>query len=160
MEGLKKGQADHPRFKGASVQDIAEQRPWAVAEPLGGFGTPRDVLVVCSTFRDHRELRRLARPGLTYLFHDYASTSLEELIDGRAEGLDGVADPISEIARISAEVAGSDIAAIVSTDDYPGAALAAVLAKTLGLPGPDPKVSSNARQASRSALRASSPKGC
>jgi biotin carboxylase len=123
------------------VQDIAEQRPWAVADPLGGFGAPREVLVVCSTFRDHRELRRLARPGVTYLFHDYASTSLEELIDGRAEGLDGVADPIAEIARISDEVAGRDIAAIVSTDDYPGAALASVLAKTLGLPGPDPKVS-------------------
>ena len=123
------------------MQDIAEQRPWAVAGPLGGFGAPREVLVVCSTFRDHRELRRLARPGFTYLFHDYASTSLEELIDGRAEGLDGVADPIAEIARIGAEVAGRDIEAIVSTDDYPGAALASVLAKELGLPGPNPKVS-------------------
>lgn len=96
--------------------------------------------MVCSTFRDHRELPRLARPGLTYLFHDYASTSLEELIDGRAEGLDGVADPIAEIARIRAEVSGRDIAAIVSTDDYPGSALAAVVAKVLGLPGPDPRV--------------------
>src|SRR6476659_6958201 len=141
MEGLRKGQADHPRFRGASVQDIAEQRPWAVANPLRRAGAARDVLVVCSTFRDHRELPRLARPGLTYLFHDYASTSLEELIDGRAEGLDGVADPIAEIARIGAALAGRDIAAIVSTDDYPGSALASVLAKTLGLPGPDPKVS-------------------
>ena len=123
------------------MQDIAEQRPWAVANPLRRAGAAREVLVVCSTFRDHRELPRLARPGLTYLFHDYASTSLEELIDGRAEGLDGVADPIAEIARIGAELAGRNIAAIVSTDDYPGAALASVLAKTLGLPGPDPKVS-------------------
>jgi biotin carboxylase len=97
--------------------------------------------VVCSTFRDYRELRRLARPGLSYLFHDYASTSLEELIGGRAEGLHGVADPIAEVARISAEVVGRDIAAIVSTDDYPGSALASVLAKALGLPGPDPRVS-------------------
>jgi biotin carboxylase len=97
--------------------------------------------VVCSTFRDHRELPRLARPGLSYLFHDYASTSLEELIGGRAEGLHGVADPIAEVARISAEVVGRDIAAIVSTDDYPGSALASVLAKALGLPGPDPRVS-------------------
>ena len=123
------------------MQDIAEQRPRAGADPLGRWGAPRDVLVVCSTFRDHRELPRLARPGFRYLFHDYASTSLEELIDGRAEGLDGVADPIAEIARIGAEVADRDIAAIVSTDDYPGAALAAVLAKELGLPGPDPRVS-------------------
>ncbi|MGB3036865.1 MAG: hypothetical protein WBB72_05715, partial [Methyloceanibacter sp.] len=67
------------------MQDIAEQRPWAVANPLRRAGAARDVLVVCSTFRDHRELPRLARPGLHYLFHDYASTSLEELIDGRAE---------------------------------------------------------------------------
>ena len=123
------------------MQDIAEQRSRAGVEPLGSFGAPREVLVVCSTFRDHRELRRLARPGVRFLFHDYASTSLEELIDGRADGLDGVADPIAEIARIGAELAGRDIAAIVSTDDYPGAALASVLAKTLGLPGPDPKVS-------------------
>ena len=97
--------------------------------------------MVCSTFRDHRELPRLARPGLSYLFHDFASTSLEELIGGRAEGLHGVADPIAEVARISAEVVGRDIAAIVSTDDYPGSALASVLAKALGLPGPDPRVS-------------------
>jgi biotin carboxylase len=123
------------------VQDIAEQRPWAVADPLRRSGAPRDILVVCSTFRDHRELPRLARPGLRYLFHDYASTSLEELIDGRGEDLDGVADPIAEIVRIGAETAGRDIAAIVSTDDYPGAALASVLAKALGLPGPDPRVS-------------------
>src|SRR6478609_3004540 len=80
MEGLRKGQADHPRFRGASVQDIAEQRRWAAANPLRRGGAAREVLVVCSTFRDHRELPRLARPGLTYLFHDYASTSLEELL--------------------------------------------------------------------------------
>ncbi|HKA64860.1 MAG TPA: ATP-grasp domain-containing protein [Methyloceanibacter sp.] len=123
------------------MQDIAERHSWAGMQPLGYSGAPREVLVVCSTFRDHRELPRLARPDLTYLFHDYASTSLEELIGGRAEGLDGVADPFWEIARIGAELAGRDIAAIVSTDDYPGAALASVLAKTLGLPGPDPKVS-------------------
>jgi biotin carboxylase len=114
------------------VQDLAEKRPSA------GAGC-RTVLVVCSTFRDHRELPRLARPGLNYLFHDYASTSLEELISGKGDGLDGAADPIAEIARIRAEIAGRDIAAIVSTDDYPGAALAAVLAAELGLPGPDPK---------------------
>ena len=99
------------------------------------------MLVVCATFRDHRELPRLARPGLTFLFHDYASTSLEELICGRGAALDGAADPVAEIARIRAAIGDRDIAAIVSTDDYPGAALAAVLAAELGLPGPDPKES-------------------
>src|SRR4029079_9456077 len=141
MEGLTKGQADHPRFRGASVQDIADQRRWAVANPLRRGGAAREVLVVCSTFRDHRELPRLARPGLTFLFHDYASTSLEELICGRGAALDGAADPVAEIARIRAAIGDRDIAAIVSTDDYPGAALAAVLAAELGLPGPDPKES-------------------
>ena len=81
------------------MQDLAEKRPSA------GAGC-RTVLVVCSTFRDHRELPRLARPGLNYLFHDYASTSLEELISGKGDGLDGAADPIAEIARIRAEIAG------------------------------------------------------
>src|SRR3990170_3767512 len=108
--------------------------------PSGGAGC-RTVLVVCSTFRDHRELPRLARPGLNYLFHDYASTSLEELIGGKGDGLGGAADPIAEIARIRAAIGDRDIAAIVSTDDYPGAALAAVLSAELGLPGPDPKAS-------------------
>ena len=116
------------------MQDLAEQ------SPTGGAG-PRTVLVVCSTFRDHRELPRLARPGLLYLFHDYASTSLEELIGGRGDGLGGAADPIAEVARIRAEIGDRDIAGVVSTDDYPGAALAAVLAKELGLPGPEPRAS-------------------
>ena len=116
------------------MQDVAEQ------SPSGGAG-PRTVLVVCSTFRDHRELPGLARPGLLYLFHDYASTSLEELIGGRGDGLGGAADPIAEVARIRAEIGDRDIAGVVSTDDYPGAALAAVLAKELGLPGPEPRAS-------------------
>lgn len=116
------------------MQVLAEERPSAGAEC-------RTVLVLCSTFRDHRELPRLARPGLDYLFHDYASTSLEELIGGKGEALGGAADPVAEIARIRAAIADCEIAAIVSTDDYPGAALAAVLAAELGLPGPDPKAS-------------------
>ena len=116
------------------MQDLAEKRLSA------GEGC-RTVLVVCVTFRDHRELPRLGRPGLNFLFHDCASTSLEELICGRGEALDAAADPVAEIARIRAAIGDRDIAAIVSTDDYPGAALAAVLAEELGLPGPDPKAS-------------------
>jgi hypothetical protein len=100
----------------------------------------RTVLVVCATFRDHRELPRLGRPGTRYLIHDYASTSLEELIGGREEGHAGAADPIAEAERILAEIDGAEIAAVVSTDDYPGSALAAVLAKALHLPGPEPGV--------------------
>ena len=52
-----------PALEAHRCRDIAEQRPRAGADPLGRCGAPRDVLVVCSTFRDHRELHRLARPG-------------------------------------------------------------------------------------------------
>jgi len=123
------------------VKDVAEQGFGGGGEPAHDASQGRTVLVVCSTFRDHRELPRLARHGLNFLFHDYASTSLEELIGGRAQGLDGPADPIAEVARICAEIGDRTIAAVISTDDYPGSALAAVLAKELGLPGPDPKAS-------------------
>ena len=77
---LGKPVGSRPGSKGRLVQDLAEKRPST------GEGC-RTVLVVCSTFRDHRELPRLARPGLNYLFHDYASTSLEELICGKGDGL-------------------------------------------------------------------------
>jgi biotin carboxylase len=129
-------------LKGYLLKILAE-RPAANGGP-GPSGDapapPRTVLVVCSTCRDHRELARLARPGTQYQFHDYASTSLEELIGARAEGLAGAADPIAEAKRILTRIDGARIAAVVSTDDYPGSALAAVLAKELGLPGPEPRV--------------------
>ncbi len=98
------------------------------------------VLVVCATFRDHRELPRLGYAGVDYLFHDYASTSLEELIGGRAEGHAGAADPITEAERVLAQINGTNIAAVVSTDDYPGSALGAVLTRELGLPGVESRV--------------------
>jgi biotin carboxylase len=122
------------------VKDFAEKTSWASRDHGDPGAGARTVLVVCSTFRDHRELPRFVRPGLGYLFHDYASTSFEELIGGRAEGLDGAADPVGEVARICTEIENHTVAAVVSTDDYPGSALAAVLAKELGLSGPDPKV--------------------
>ena len=58
-----------------------------VNEGVGGASGPaeaaqRTVLVVSATHRDHRELKRLNPPGIDFLFHDYASTSLEELISG------------------------------------------------------------------------------
>ena len=122
---------------------LAEKRPATSGRPAlpGGVSAPpRTVLVVCATFRDHRELPRLTRPGTKYLFHDYAGTSLEELIGGRADGRKGATDPIAEAERVLGCIYGAGIASVISTDDYPGSALAAVLAKELGLPGPEPRV--------------------
>jgi biotin carboxylase len=100
----------------------------------------RTILVVCPTHRDYRELPLLPTPGIKFLFHDYACTSLEDLVGGPA-CLDGIAaDPLDEIETILAKAAGHDIAAVITSDDYPGSALAAAIAKRLGLPGPEPEI--------------------
>jgi hypothetical protein len=100
----------------------------------------RTILVVCPTHRDYRELPHLSSPGTEYLFHDYACTSLEDLIGNPACHDDQAADPLDEIEAILAKVEGIDIAAVISSDDYPGSALAAAVAKRLGLPGPEPEI--------------------
>ena len=100
----------------------------------------RTILVICPTHRDYRELPHLSSSGTKYLFHDYARASLEDLISNpaRRDGL--AADPFEEIETILAEIRGVKIAAVISSDDYPGSALAAAVAKRLGVPGPEPAV--------------------
>jgi biotin carboxylase len=101
----------------------------------------RTILVVCPTHRDYRELERLSPPGLKFLFHEFASNSLEDLV-GTPTGHSGpTADPLDEVETILAKFAGVPIAGVISSDDYPGAALAAVIAERLNLPGPKPEVS-------------------
>jgi biotin carboxylase len=107
----------------------------AGAEVVGE--APPIVLVVSATHRDHRELKLLFPSGIDFRFHDYASACLEDLITGRGEG--GAADPLLEVERLLASLDGGRIDAVISTDDYPGSALAAIIAARLGLPGPDPK---------------------
>jgi hypothetical protein len=67
------------------------------------------------------------------------STSLEDLITGRAPEHGLVADPLAEIERILELVKAREIAGVISSDDYPGSALAAAVAERLGLPAPDPR---------------------
>jgi biotin carboxylase len=100
----------------------------------------RNILVVCATHRDHRELPLLAPPGIDFVFHDYASTSLEDLINKPGLGGGMAADPLAEIERILELIKDIEIAGVISSDDYPGSALAAAVAKRLGLPAPDPSV--------------------
>jgi hypothetical protein len=109
-------------------------------ENAGQAETDRVILVVCPTHRDHRELPRLSPQGVKYLFHDYASISLEDLICNVASDADFAAGPLEEMDAILAKIDGVRLAGVVSTDDYPGSALAAAIAKHLGLPGPDPAV--------------------
>jgi biotin carboxylase len=100
----------------------------------------RIILVVCPTHRDYRELPRLSSPGISYIFHDYASTSLEDLVSNPDRAKDLAADPLDEIEAILAKARGLKLAGVITSDDYPGSALAAAVAQRLGLPGPDPAV--------------------
>jgi hypothetical protein len=83
----------------------------------------------------------LRRVNTRYIFHDYASTTLEDLVGSRLPPKELVGDPLVELKRILSIVANKNIHAVISTDDYPGSALAAAIAKHLGLPGPDPAAS-------------------
>jgi biotin carboxylase len=107
-----------------------------------GEAAPPDriILVVCPTHRDYRELPLISPPGIQYIFHDYASTSLEDLISNPDHAKDLAADPLDEIEAILAKVQGLELAGVISSDDYPGSALAAAVAQRLGLPAPDPSV--------------------
>ena len=110
-------------------------------EASGEAASPdRIILVVCPTHRDYRELPRISPPGIDYIFHDYASTSLEDLVSNPDRAKDLAADPLDEIEAILAKVRGLKLAGVITSDDYPGSALAAVVAQRLGLPGPDPAV--------------------
>jgi hypothetical protein len=116
------------------------QEPTNVGHSVSKVEQQRNVLVLCPTHRDHRELPRLQRAHTHYLLYDYASTSLEDLVGSRKPVKNAIGDPLVELERILAKFAGTPIHAVVSTDDYPGSALTAVLANQLDLPGTKPHV--------------------
>ena len=66
------------------------------------------MLVVSATHRDHRELKRLNPSGVDFRFHDYASTSLEELISGIEREGAQAGDPDEEVDRILKGLGGSE----------------------------------------------------
>lgn len=91
------------------------------------------VLVVCATHRDRRELASLGRGDLDYVFHDYASIELEEMVAPAAR-LIRPRPVLVEIEAIVEAALTHRVVAVVSTDDYPGSTLAAILAARLSLP--------------------------
>ena len=68
------------------------------------------------------------------LFHDYASIELEEMVAPAPKHI-AVSPVHEEVERMVAAAAGARVDAVVSTDDYPGSTLAAIVAHRLGLPG-------------------------
>ena len=68
------------------------------------------------------------------LFHDYASIELEEMVAPAPKRV--APSPVhDEVERLVAQAACAGVDAVVSTDDYPGSTLAAIVAHRLGLPG-------------------------
>lgn len=97
-------------------------------------------LVLCPTHRDHRELALLdGCRAHTFFLHDYATTQLEEMMSP-CSSLVEVANVEEELERILCKYRGARIDGVLSTDDYPGSALASIVARNLGLPGVDPKI--------------------
>lgn len=104
------------------------------AKANAGSAVPT-VLVVCPSHRDRRELAILANARQCHLlFNDYASIELEEMVAPSPKCT--AATPVhEEVERIVADAARAGVSAVVSTDDYPGSTLAAIVAHRLGLPG-------------------------
>lgn len=87
------------------------------------------VLVLCPTRRDIRELTSIAQSQDIELIF-YGDDASEHLADF---------DVLSFIEDVKALSAHLDLSGIISTDDYPGSIIASVMARHLGLPGPDPE---------------------
>jgi hypothetical protein len=68
-------------------------------------------------------------------------------------------DPVRMVDRLAAKYRGAGLAGVLSTDEYVGAAMAAALARELGLPGSDPAhiVTAQHKYASRRLQKAAVP---
>jgi len=99
----------------------------------------RAILVLCPSDRDRRELLALY-PGREYrfIFHDYATADLERMVSP-SPCLSQVRDPDDEIDAIVAAHAGTRLDGVISTDDYPGSALASIVARRMNLAGTQPR---------------------
>ena len=97
------------------------------------------ILVLCPSHRDHRELPLLyPEREHRFFFHDYATEELERMVSPSPTPC-GVRHPDDEIEAIVAAYGGARIDAVISTDDYPGSALASIVAGRMGLPGAEPR---------------------
>ncbi|MGH7918103.1 MAG: ATP-grasp domain-containing protein, partial [Candidatus Binataceae bacterium] len=96
-------------------------------------------MAVCPTLRDHRELRMVCGEQIAVLGHDYATSALEDLSASEPSAGVLIDPPEVEIERILQRCVSEHVQAIVSTDDYPGATIAAIVAKRLNLPGVSPE---------------------
>lgn len=94
------------------------------------------ILFLCPTQRDYREIATLpGRDRHRFLFHDYATVALEELVAEEPPPEVRIGNPEAEIERIATQYRRANVDAVVSTDDYPGSTLASIICQRFGLPG-------------------------
>lgn len=122
-----------PEFVSSVVSDTAGP---ILTAPVAIPATVRNFMCVCPTHRDQRELALVGHAALHS--HDYASLALEDLTAAELPGRIEVPSAAREVEGLLAYCRANEIAAIASTDDYPGSLLAAIIADELGLPGMTP----------------------
>ncbi len=97
--------------------------------------------MVCATARDRRELGRLEHLRASVArYHSYASDDLESMVAGDPTASELV-DPWLELESLLELCEYEKITAVASTDDYPGSALAAIIAHRIGVRGVRPEAS-------------------
>lgn len=96
--------------------------------PMGVQSGARTILLVCPTMWDECEIPRVAA-GMGCRVLAYGTDVSEHPEDF---------DALAFIERAVTAIQGHDIDGVMASDDYPGSILAAVIARRLNLPGPDP----------------------
>lgn len=96
------------------------------------------ILVLCAGFEDRREICRLGlHDEYKFLFHEYGTIEFEQMAGRANDTTTGLTTIETELARIESFYHGANISGVITTNDYPGALLASMLAsrwKLLGTP--------------------------
>lgn len=101
----------------------------------------KQILVVCPVSRDRRELLSLGLDhSYSYIFHNFTSDNLKKLIFEDANEPGKMDDILTIIDHLIKTYRDEKLAGVISSDDYPGAIIASILAHALKLQGPHPEL--------------------
>lgn len=97
------------------------------------------ILIICPSQRDIRELNLIDKNNTyNFIHHTYATSTLYKLIALNELESDTIKHPQEEIFNLLASSAENPPIGVFSTNDYPGSALAPIIAHHLNLPGSRP----------------------
>ncbi len=99
------------------------------------------ILVICPTSVDRRELAySYSAPGYEFIYHWFEPTEFDLILQTGLEYQTVSASPQTIINDLCDIVKHKQIDGVITSDDYPGSVLAALVAQQMNLPGPDPKI--------------------